>query len=317
MTEFRVDELAYVRVQVPDIARGSTFLRDFGLLEVDAPSQDDGRRFFRSSDDTPFCYELVEGEQRFLGFGFNVSDRMVLERAGQSGDAPVQTVEGPGGGEFVRLVEPNGYAIDLVHGRGTVAPIELKRQLLNTGAQPFQRKELFRHRREDIVPVLRLAHVVLGSPKVAETVGWFQDTLGMLISDEVVAGPDEQLTGAFMRLDAGDRLVDHHTVFVVRSPEAGLHHISFEVHDVDALLAEHNRLKSLALYDHVWGIGRHTLGSQIFDYWMDPFGYLHEHWADTDRLNADTPPNRWDVRQGMVTQWGDPTPERVRHAARP
>jgi hypothetical protein len=28
-------------------------------------------------------------------------------------------------------------------------------------------------------------------------------------------------------------------------------------------------------------------GSQIFDYWMDPWGFMYEHWTDTDRLNAD------------------------------
>jgi hypothetical protein len=36
----------------------------------------------------------------------------------------------------------------------------------------------------------------------------------------------------------------------------------------------------------MWGIGRHLLGSQVYDYWADPWGRVHEHWADTDRLNA-------------------------------
>ena len=26
-------------------------------------------------------------------------------------------------------------------------------------------------------------------------------------------------------------------------------------------------------YPHAWGVGRHILGSQIFDYWRDPFGH--------------------------------------------
>ena len=44
-------------------------------------------------------------------------------------------------------------------------------------------------------------------------------------------------------------------------------------------------------YQHMWGIGRHLIGSQLFDYWADPWGRVHEHWADTDVLNARTPPN--------------------------
>ena len=38
---------------------------------------------------------------------------------------------------------------------------------------------------------------------------------------------------------------------------------------------------------HVWGIGRHLLGGQIFDYWKSPFGLIHEHWTDTDLFNED------------------------------
>jgi hypothetical protein len=29
-------------------------------------------------------------------------------------------------------------------------------------------------------------------------------------------------------------------------------------------------------YKSVWGVGRHILGSQIFDYWWDPTGFMIE-----------------------------------------
>ena len=316
MSTIKAGNLAYARVQVPDLVLGASFLLDFGLLEVD--SDRPGHRFFRASDPTPFSYELVEGPQRFLGFGFDVVDRETLERAAAAGGVTVEAVEGPGGGDRVRLVEPNGYAVDLIFGRGAAALINVRRPLLNTGAEPLLRKgELYRAERGAVLPVKRLAHVVLGSPQINETIRWFQDRLGLLMSDEIVAGPDQSVAGAFMRLDAGDEFVDHHTVFLVRAPVAGLHHISFEAHDVDALLAEHSRLKASGRYTHMWGIGRHTLGSQIFDYWSDPFGYMHEHWADTDRLNASTAPNRVPAHEGMVVQWGEPTPDRVRQTTRP
>ena len=247
-----------------------------------------------------------------------MNDAAVLDEAAAANGQTVETSDAPGGGRFVRLREPNGYAVDLIHGRAAAEPVPIARQLLNTGAHPLLRKgELYRVKRGEIVPVKRLAHVVLGSPDVPATVRWFQDVLGLLISDEIVAGPDKTMMGAFMRIDAGDAFVDHHTVFVVTSPIAGLHHISFESQDVDALLAEHMRLKANGGHEHLWGIGRHTLGSQIFDYWRDPFGYVHEHWADTDRLNAESLPNRVDVHEGMIVQWGEPTPPSVRQATRP
>ena len=196
-------------------------------------------------------------------------------------------------------------------------PIEVRRQAINSAAQPLQRAgEPFRLKRGEPTPVKRLAHVVLGSPIVRETVDWFHATLGTISSDEVVAGPAKKLIGSFIRIDNGDEYVDHHAVFVIANPTAGLQHISFEVPDVDAVFADHHHLKSLGKYEHMWGIGRHLLGSQIFDYWADPYGYSHEHWADSDRLNASHEMTTWEAHEGMVTQWGEEPPERFRNAVK-
>ncbi len=106
-------------------------------------------------------------------------------------------------------------------------------------------------------------------------------------------------------------------MFIIASPTSGLHHISFEAQDVDAVLHDHHMLTGIGRYEHYWGVGRHLLGSQVFDYWSDPHGYAHEHWADTDRLNAEAPTNHWDAREGMITQWGDEPPEKFRACVRP
>lgn len=34
-------------------------------------------------------------------------------------------------------------------------------------------------------------------------------------------------------------------------------------------------------------MGRHILGSQIFDYWKDPSRFTVEHYADGDVVNVD------------------------------
>ena len=38
-------------------------------------------------------------------------------------------------------------------------------------------------------------------------------------------------------------------------------------------------------YFRSWGIGRHIQGSQIFDYWRDPDGFLVEHFTDGDMFD--------------------------------
>jgi hypothetical protein len=77
----------------------------------------------------------------------------------------------------------------------------------------------------------------------------------------------------------------------------------------------HEHLKSKGKYKHVWGIGRHVLGSQIYDYWEDPWGRVHEHWTDTDVLNARAPANQISVEDGLLSQWGHAVPQEfIEHA---
>jgi hypothetical protein len=47
-----------------------------------------------------------------------------------------------------------------------------------------------------------------------------------------------------------------------------------------------------------------VLGSQIFDYWFDPFGFRLEHWTDGDLFNQDTPMGRHPMSTALDSQWG-------------
>ena len=312
MSSIKVSELAYCRLQVPDLDRQEKFLLDFGLIPTVREAK---RRFYRGTDAAPYCYVLEEGPEHFLGFAFNGKSRQDLDELAARHGVPVEPIDAPGGGFRVRLKEPNGYDVDVVHGIEPGQPIEIERHVMNTGADPLRRAgQLFRLKRGEPTPIKRLAHVVLGSPAVRETTDWFHTTLGMISSDEVTAGPAKMLLGSFIRVDNGDDYVDHHSFFVIASPTPGLQHLSFEAQDVDAVLHDHHFLKNLGRYEHMWGIGRHLLGSQIFDYWSDPYGYPHEHWADSDRLNASVPTNTWDARESMITQWGEEPPDRFRNA---
>jgi hypothetical protein len=77
----------------------------------------------------------------------------------------------------------------------------------------------------------------------------------------------------------------------------------------------HEHLREAGKYQHVWGIGRHVLGSQIYDYWKDPWGRVHEHWTDTDVLNARHRPKLLPAEEGLSSQWGEPVPQEfITHA---
>ena len=67
----------------------------------------------------------------------------------------------------------------------------------------------------------------------------------------------------------------------------------------------------------MWGIGRHVLGSQVYDYWSDPWGRVHEHWADSDRLNVANGSNLVSAEEALVSQWGEPPSERFINTREP
>ena len=64
------------------------------------------------------------------------------------------------------------------------------------------------------------------------------------------------------------------------------------------------------------GIGRHVLGSQVYDYWADPWGRVHEHWAHSDRLNRANGSNLVAAEEALTSQWGEAPPEKfINHAS--
>ena len=217
----------------------------------------------------------------------------------------------PGGGKRVRLTDPNGYQVEVVHGIATLEPIPLKpRQKLNSGEDPLARAGELMRLPKGPSQVKRIGHGVLNTPKFRETVAWFRETLGFICSDDVYAGDKSNLIGSFNRLDRGNDYVDHHVFFCMVHEKTGLNHLSFEVQDIDDVAMGHNYLKQFGTYEHMWGLGRHLLGSQVYDYWADPWGRVHERWADTDRLNAANGGNLLSVEEGFGSQWGEGPPER-------
>jgi len=196
-----------------------------------------------------------------------------------------------------------------------VPEIPAPRQMLNSGYAPTARKGDLMRLPKGPSRVKRIAHGVLGTPKVKETVNWFRHHLGFICSDDVYAGEKDNLIGSFNRLDGGDRFVDHHVFFCLRHEKTGLNHLSFEVQDIDDVAMGHHYLKQFD-YEHMWGLGRHVLGSQVYDYWADPWRRVHEHWADSDRLNLANGSNLVPVEEALISQWGEPPPDKfINHAS--
>jgi hypothetical protein len=132
---------------------------------------------------------------------------------------------------------------------------------------------------------------VLSTPHLKVSLAWFRQTFGLLATDEFYKGDRSNVVGSFNRVDRGPDGVDHHVLNLYHGATPGLQHVSYEVQDIDDLFVGFNHLTRLNKYEHMRGVGYHVPGGQVFDYWLDPWGQMHEHWLTTRRFTATSPIN--------------------------
>jgi catechol 2,3-dioxygenase-like lactoylglutathione lyase family enzyme len=302
MPVIKVDDMLFGRLKAPDLDRMEEFLTDFGFFRVERTAN---KLFMRGTGADHHIHVTELGDPCLIGWSYQVADRDKLVALSKfPGATGIEHLDEPGGGERVCVTEPNGYRIEVIHGQARHTPFDVRRQEVNSVADPVNRAgDLMRIPKGPARPQ-RMAHAVLGTPRLEETVKWFRHVVGLISSDDVYAGEQSNLIGSFNRFDRGETFVDHHAFFCLRHEKTGLNHFSYEVQDIDDVFMGHEYLAAKNKYEHIWGIGRHVLGSQVYDYWADPWGRTHEHWADSDRLNATTPPNLVSADDGLQSQWG-------------
>jgi len=281
MALIKATDLAYGRLRSPDLDVAEEFLTNFGMVRA---ARTNTALYMRGTDAPHHLHVTEKGDPGFVGIAYYAASLDDLKKVAKApGASSVEDIDEPGGGKRVRLKEPNGYQIEVVYGIKKLKPIAVKRQPLNLGSEGLERAGKVMRIHTGPSRVKRIGHAVMASPKVVETARWFRDTLGFICSDDVYAGSKDNIIGSFNRLDRGS------------------------TYDV---FTGHEHIKKLGKYEHMWGIGRHLLGSQIYDYWSDPWGRVHEHWSDTDRLNVKNGSNLISAEDGLVSQWGERPPER-------
>ncbi len=298
----RVNDVAFPRFSAPDLDQMEAFLHTFGMHTATRTSD---ALYMRGTDGDHHVHVTHLGEPAFLGLAFEATLEDLSVLAAATGTT-VDTLSEPGGGQVVHLTDPDGRIVDVIAGREQVAPIPVAPHATsNTGEARVRIDELHR------VPtgpsqVKRFGHAAIKTTSLVALSQWYSDTLGLLISDDMyLTGPDEPL-GRFMRCDRGDQPADHHTLLILETGEVRLGHCAWEVADTDDLMSGHYHLQS-AEHRHYWGIGRHRLGGQIFDYWKDPLGFTVEHWTDSDLLTASVPAGTHSFIE-PINQWGPEPP---------
>lgn len=297
----KVGDIAYVRFGAPDLDAMERFLGDFGLVVTTRTSD---AIYARGTDPSSYVHVTERGEAGFRGLAFEATSEDDLRAAARLGGASaLEKIDAPGGGERVRFVDPDGFPVEVVHGREALAPLPVHAaRPYNRGSVRVRRGEL--QRIEPGPPaVKRLGHAVVRVRDFRVSERWYKSRFGFLSSDEVYLGSPDNVITAFMRCDRGEEYADHHTLLCVGVGDPGFDHAAFEVEDIDAVMVGHDHL-ARAGYHHHAGIGRHLLGSQVFDYWKDPWGHVLEHFTDGDLLNRHHETGLHDPAVALGTQWG-------------
>ena len=135
MPVIKVEDIAHVRFAAPDLATMRAFLEDFGLN----PFEQGGRLYGRGSDGRPFVHVTEPREAKFLALGLRAETVEDLALLAAHEGVLVEDFDEPGGGKVVRLVDPDGYRIEVVAGQVSLPAASLPADLPTNTAMTKRR----------------------------------------------------------------------------------------------------------------------------------------------------------------------------------
>jgi catechol 2,3-dioxygenase-like lactoylglutathione lyase family enzyme len=298
-----IRSLLHVGMTVPNLEVGRAFYDLFGL-DVQANGDD---LVFRCRGRAQDQIRLIEGPVKRLSYtSLGTNEQGMREIVRNLEHANVSVVKSPFSHELdgIWFQDPHGDWLNVQVAEpappadSTAPEINSPGRYRRLGTRACDLSSLQKRARP-----LRLGHVLKFSPDVDRSVDFYTRVLGMKISDR--AGD----ILAFLRGNAGG---DHHIVAFAKSSHTGLHHLSFEVSDIDEIEIGAQTLIR-AGYKDSFGLGRHVGGSNYFHYIRDPWNSLAEYFWDIDMIPEDdsdwTPMNITPEQINAVWAMSPPTPE--------
>jgi catechol 2,3-dioxygenase-like lactoylglutathione lyase family enzyme len=291
--------LNQITIGVPDVETTAQYYAEFGLTESEPETGTEGASL--ATRDGGDQLRVVHSERRRLvELRIGADDPDDIERIAASlARLDIAATRTSGQVEGVRTFDPGTQVSVVVEVAERIAQHPTPAPLYNAPADPARPNTRAPGiERADRVRPRKLGHVVLGSTDQEASQRFFSTGLGLQISDTVPG------LAAFMRCST-----DHHNVLIQQAPLAFLHHTAWEVDDID----EVGRGATAMLEDHperhVWGLGRHHVGSNFFWYLRDPAGNFSEYYSDLDCIIEDAlwKPGVFEGARGLYN-WGPPPP---------
>ncbi|MBQ0893378.1 VOC family protein [Micromonospora sp. U56] len=301
----KVHDLAWLEFEKPDLERAELFARAFGFT---TSSRTADELHLRGTDPGSPCVLIRRGPRsRFIGPAFRAAEPGDVLRLADATGTTIAPLPESLGGVTVDLVDPSGVRVRVVADTHELPALPTQVPLtFNVGHNVARVNATQRPPREP-AKVQRLGHVVLQTTRYLQTLNWYLEHLGLIVSDFLYHQGQRERgpVMSFIRCDRGGTPTDHHTLAMTLGPANRYVHSAYQVPDLDSLAAGGKHLLDRG-YQRSWGIGRHIQGSQIFDYWRDPDDFLVEHFTDGDLFDCTLEPGWAPMSASGLAQWGPP-----------
>jgi len=271
---FGIHSIDHFALEVPSLDEATRFLDAFGFELESLPDE----LLLRTPGNDHVWARIREGARKQLAYlalhcfadDFAPLCEQIVQAGGKSA-APAPLA--PGDGFWFH--DPDGNLLQLKPGVKT-----------SPGCKPLGREKLapLRSRgavaRADAPPTrpTRLSHVLMFTPDVREAVAFYERSLGLTLTD------GSEGIVAFLHARHGS---DHHLIAFAQGAAKGWHHSAWDVETIEEVGLGKMQMQQ-AGYVEGWGVGRHVLGSNYFQYVRDPWGSFWEYSADIDYVGAGT-----------------------------
>lgn len=272
-----VHSIDHFALHVDDLDDARRFVAAFGLAVADAGDEIE----VRAAASGHRWVRVIGGRRKSLAYlcvGCAEADLDAIERqalaAGARRAAPYDAKAGAAGFWFA---DPDGNLVQVKPAASTqpAAKSRLPDDSVPAGVAGVGGRASAR-----TVAPTRLSHVLLFTPDVPRLVAFYTQALGLNLSDR---------SGDLIAFTHAPHGCDHHLIAFAKSAGKGFHHSSWDVPRVEDVGLGAMQMRK-AGYGEQWGVGRHVLGSNYFDYIRDRAGAWWEYSCHIDYIPAGT---RW------------------------
>lgn len=290
-----IHSLDHIGLIVPDLIEAKNFYDHFGL---DVQQVNDGLEIRAFGSDHVYL-RLTAGPAKrldYISFGIFEDDLEPFKvRLNKSG---VELLKNrPSHSQNIWFRDPLGVAVEL-----RVAPKVMPddKVIYKTSSCPAGARGAVMRGETPTIHPSRLAHALFFTPDIQKSVKFYCDVLGLRISD--FPGPVAFLHGAHGS--------DHHLMAFAQSDTGvGYHHSAWDVESLEEVGLGASQMAA-AGYKRGWGLGRHVLGSNYFNYIRDPWGSYAEYSFDIDYIPVQQGwPAAYPKPENSLYLWGPDFPE--------